>query len=239
MASELLAFAVGAHHGLFDCVDPTRRIGLKYRSEMRDISYEESVEGFFAQGISPQETERLFSAATAEIDQIIEQLEERNADDQEYFFVVGLLARLLLPAVIEGDRQDTAAFMNGYTPQNLPEDMTPIWSARLEHLEEKLRKLPDDGEIAAARRKISEMCRAFAEKLPGIYRLNVPTGGGKTLSSLRYALAHAKKFGKKRLIFTAPLLSILEQKGVRRRRPADPGAPLQRCADGSLTGYAG
>ena len=45
MASELLAFAIGAHHGLFDCVDPTRRIGLKYRAEKQGISYEESVQG--------------------------------------------------------------------------------------------------------------------------------------------------------------------------------------------------
>lgn len=211
MTSELLAFAVGAHHGLFDCVDPTRRIGLKYRSEMQGISYEESVQGFFAQEISQQEVERLFSAAMEEINRIIESLEESYADDQAYFFVVGLMARLLLSAVIEGDRQDTAAFMDGYMPQNLPEDMTPIWSARLAYLEEKMQKLPSDGGIANARRQISEACRAFADKPSGIYRLNVPTGGGKTLSSLRYALAHAKRFNKKRLIFTSPLLSILEQ----------------------------
>ena len=211
MASELLAFAVGAHHGLFDCVDSARRVGLKYRSEMQGISYEESVAGFFSQEISQQETERLFSAAMAEIDQIIERLEESYADDQEYFFVVGLLARLLLSAVMEGDRQDTAAFMNGCIPQDFPKDMTPVWAARLAYLEEKLRKFPDDGLIAHARQQISETCRAFAEKPPGIYRLNVPTGGGKTLSSLRYALAHAKQFGKKRLILTSPLLSILEQ----------------------------
>lgn len=74
MTSELLAFAVGAHHGLFDCVDPTRRIGLKYRSEMQGISYEESVQGFFAQEISQQEVERLFSAAMEEINRIIESL---------------------------------------------------------------------------------------------------------------------------------------------------------------------
>lgn len=211
MASELLAFAIGAHHGLFDCVDPTRRIGLKYRAEKQGISYEESVQGLFSQGISKQEIERLFSSAVGEIDPILKQLERESVDDHEYFFVVGLLARLLLSAVIEGDRYDTAAFMEGNTPPNLPEDMTPVWAARLAYLEEKLQGKPHDGEIDNARQKISETCGAFAEKASGIYRLNVPTGGGKTLSSLRYALAHAKQFGKKRLIFTSPLLSILEQ----------------------------
>ena len=211
MASELLAFAIGAHHGLFDCVDPTRRIGLKYRAEKQGISYEESVQGLFSQGISKQEIERLFSSAVGEIDPILEQLEREYVDDHEYFFVVGLLARLLLSAVIEGDRYDTAAFMEGNTPPNLPEDMTPVWAARLAYLEEKLQGKPHNGEIDNARQKISETCGAFAEKASGIYRLNVPTGGGKTLSSLRYALAHAKQFGKKRLIFTSPLLSILEQ----------------------------
>ena len=185
MASELLAFAVGAHHGLFDCVDSARRVGLKYRSEMQGISYEESVAGFFSQEISQQEAERLFSAAMAEIDQIIERLEESYADDQEYFFVVGLLARLLLSAVMEGDRQDTAAFMNGCIPQDFPKDMTPVWAARLAYLEEKLRKFPGDGVVTHARQQISETCMAFAEKPPGIYRLNGPTGGGKTLSPLR------------------------------------------------------
>ena len=97
MASELLAFAIGAHHGLFDCVDPTRRIGLKYRAEKQGISYEESVQGLFSQGISKQEIERLFSSAVGEIDPILEQLEKEYIDDHEYFFVVGLLARLQPP----------------------------------------------------------------------------------------------------------------------------------------------
>ena len=97
MASELLAFAIGAHHGLFDCVDHTRRIGLKYRAEKQGISYEESVQGLFSQGISKQEIERLFSSAVGEIDPILEQLEREYVDDHEYFFVVGLLARLQPP----------------------------------------------------------------------------------------------------------------------------------------------
>ena len=58
---------------------------------------------------------------------------------------------------------------------------------------------------------MSDYCQEFAEKPCGIYRLNLPTGSGKTLSSLRYALAHAKKFNKEHIIFAIPLLSILEQ----------------------------
>lgn len=54
-------------------------------------------------------------------------------------------------------------------------------------------------------------CKAFAERKSGIYRLNVPTGAGKTLSSLRYALRHAAVWNKSRIIFTVPLLSILDQ----------------------------
>lgn len=47
--------------------------------------------------------------------------------------------------------------------------------------------------------------------MPGIYQLNVPTGGGKTISVLRYSLAHAKQYEKSRIIFIIPLLSVLEQ----------------------------
>ena len=214
IAAELLAFAIGAHHGLFDCVDATRQIGLQYRTEKQGIGYDECVQAMFEQGISEQELDQLFSAASDKIAPIIFQLSDTYADDEEYSFMVGLLARLLLSAVIEGDRRDTAAFMTGITPSSWPEDRTPIWSERLSYLEEKLKQFHDDSPIAAARQVISEQCAAFASdksNKSGIYRLTVPTGGGKTLSSLRYALAHAKCFNKKRLIFTSPLLSILEQ----------------------------
>ncbi|MDQ9773786.1 DEAD/DEAH box helicase family protein, partial [Acinetobacter baumannii] len=51
----------------------------------------------------------------------------------------------------------------------------------------------------------------FAEKGNGIYRLSIPTGGGKTLSSMRYALELAKKENKEHIIYVAPFLSVLEQ----------------------------
>ena len=92
-----------------------------------------------------------------------------------------------------------------------PEDLHRFWTPYRERVEEKLACFPADMPIGKARREISDRCRAMAEEPGGIYRLNVPTGGGKTLTSLRYALAHGEKWGKQRLIFTSPLLSILEQ----------------------------
>ena len=183
---------------------------MKYRAQKENISYEEAKRSFFGE-ISEKEVESLFDVATKEIWRITGKICDTYADDDEYAFEAGLLARLILSAVIEGDRRDTSAFMSGVTPPDFPEDMTPLWASRLAFAEEKLAKFSCDTPIAKARHEISEACREFAEREPGIYRLNVPTGGGKTLSSLRYALAHAKKFNKRRIIFTSPLLSILEQ----------------------------
>lgn len=65
--------------------------------------------------------------------------------------------------------------------------------------------------INQLRLEIADQCRDFAKVQPGIYRLNVPTGGGKTLSSLRYSLYHARNYHKKRIIYVIPLLSIIDQ----------------------------
>lgn len=209
ITAELLAFAAGSHHGLFDCVDENRQSGFLHRMEKSGIGYAESRRNFFNQCASEGELDRLFAGAVEEITRIGGLLTAEDA--YENAFQLGLLARLLLSALVEGDRRDTAEFMGGcvYPPQ--PEDLHRFWKAYLERVEEKLLRFPADTPICRARREISDRCRRFAEREGGIYRLNVPTGGGKTLSSLRYALAHGAKWGKRRIIFTVPLLSILEQ----------------------------
>lgn len=65
--------------------------------------------------------------------------------------------------------------------------------------------------INVLRQNMSEQCEIFAEKPSGIYTLSIPTGGGKTLASLRYALTHARKYNKQRIIYIVPFTTIIEQ----------------------------
>ncbi|MGN1250385.1 MAG: CRISPR-associated helicase Cas3' [Candidatus Spyradocola sp.] len=211
-AAEIVAYAVAAHHGLMDCVDESHRSGFRLRVDRQDIGFEEAAARFLAECAGTGELDERFRAACEGIQSVAGRLSDAFEDDGEFWFCIGMMARLVLSAVIEGDRRDTAAFLNDAQPPVWGEDMRPIWRARLAFLEGKLAGFAADTPVNAARREISARCRAFAERPGGIYRLNVPTGGGKTLSSLRYALAHAARWNKRRIVFTSPLLSILDQK---------------------------
>ena len=218
VASEILALAVGGHHGMFDCVDSGEKNGFQHRLDKEDIDYDEATGGFIASCASREELDRRFREARGELAPVLEKILSMTGEeadnlryDTETAFYSGLLARLLLSAVIEGDRRDTAEFMNNtqFPPKQSPEERKRQWGQCLARVEEKLGQMPQSSAIDKARREISNQCRQAAERPEGVFRLYVPTGGGKTLSSLRYALAHGQKYGKQRIIFTSPLLIIL------------------------------
>ena len=214
VTAELIAYAIGAHHGLFDIVDEFGNNGFYHRLFEGNVSFDEASENFHRICASQNRTDELFSAACEETKVIFEKisvLSERDQSGGELLFYLGLTARLLLSAVIEGDRRDTAEFFNGSVENRCTSGSRELWSKCLSDIEIKIGDLRCITPIEKARREISEKCRAFAEKPGKVYSLNVPTGAGKTLSSLRYAVAHAERYGKKRIIFTSPLLSILEQ----------------------------
>lgn len=211
MVSEILAYSVGAHHGLFDCVNEDHENGFLHRYLTIPEGDREAIQNFHNQCADETELNDWFEKAVDELIPILDRCSNvaREESDDELMFLYGLIVRLLTSAVMEGDRRDTAEFMNGAVfPQSADQE---LWQVLLEKTESKLNTLSSSSAINAARRKISNICRESADKPSGVYRLNVPTGGGKTLSALRYALAHAAKYGKKRIIFTFPLLSILDQ----------------------------
>ena len=218
VVSELLALAAGGHHGQFDCVDDQQKNGFQHRMTKPDISYEEVAENFFRYCVCQEELDRKFRTAVQELTPVLNKILDMTSEDNPFVndetaFYSGLLSRLLLSAVIEGDRRDTAEFLNGtqFPAKRSGEELERLWHTKLAKMEEKLDQLPQNFPIDRARRAISDQCRQAAEQSGGVCRLNVPTGGGKTLSGLRFALAHARRHRKQRIIFTSPLLSILEQ----------------------------
>lgn len=206
VTAELLAYAVGAHHGQFDCIDGQGNSGFAHRMQAA-IHYEEAKSNFLKLCADWTELEEIFEKAHEELVPIYEKI---GAEEEQQMFCLGQLARLLLSAVMEGDRRDTAEFMDG---RRYPTMQTGrlFWESHLEAMEGRLEKFQQTTPIGVARSRISALCREAAGKPEGTYRLNVPTGGGKTLSALRYALAHAAKWGKRRIVFVTPLLTILEQ----------------------------
>lgn len=216
IVSELLAYAVGAHHGAFDLVDPRGTSGFAHRLTDPHAPTQEALDNFLSLCAGREELDALFDRSVQEMQPIfarIDRLAQPGAAtyDTHLNFYLGLLARLLLSAVIEGDRRDTAAFCSGITYPAYPADRRALFRACLDGVEQKLRGFASDTPIQAARAAISAQCRRQAEGAGGMYRLNVPTGAGKTLTSLRYAAAHAARHGKQRLFFIMPLLTIIEQ----------------------------
>ena len=69
--ADLLAYASGAHHGLFDCVDPNHRSGFQNRLEKEGISYEEAVKNFFSECMTEETLDELFAEAVKEVETAI------------------------------------------------------------------------------------------------------------------------------------------------------------------------
>lgn len=230
LVSELVAFAAGSHHGLFDCIDPDGRSGFEHRLGKQGIGYEESVANFLELCAWPDEVECLFQRSMAEVRGLLAKigllLSDSKTRQMEGDFYTGLLARLLLSAVIDADRRDAAEYDQGEWLSRHEGEDGPRWEecesfAAKKHAEMRAEALRTP--LNSVREDIYRQCLACAERREGVYRLNVPTGGGKTLSVLAYALRHAKLYGKKRIIFTFPLLTILDQNArvIRDNLPGD------------------
>ena len=126
-------------------------------------------------------------------------------------FKTGLLVRLLFSCLIDADRIDTADFENPEAATKRLKGKYSEWNILINRLERSLQGITGRHPIDESRRRISDQCRQSAFQAKGIYTLTVPTGGGKTLASLRFALHHAKKQGMERIVYAIPFTSIIDQ----------------------------
>lgn len=117
--------------------------------------------------------------------------------------------RMLFSSLVDADFLDTEQFMqpDKYVARLSSCELRDL----LPKLELYLSNLRADTPVNKIRKEIQDCCRKSAEKPQGVYSLTVPTGGGKTLSSLLWAMLHAIKNGKRRIIVAIPYTSIISQ----------------------------
>ena len=124
---------------------------------------------------------------------------------------VGLLARFLFSCLLDADRIDTADAENPRRAKLRQRGDYSAWPILVDRLERHLRDLRPERPIDRVRGEVSDHCLAKASSGKGIYTLTVPTGGGKTLASLRFALHHADRHGMDRVIYVIPFTTIIDQ----------------------------
>ena len=201
-AGKLLAYCIAGHHGGMPNWDDTEEWALRSKLNDQQPPFER-VTG------TPAMPERL---------PII--LDPKRCGFQIQFF-----ARMLFSCLVDADYLDTARAMGGASPSVQPElvDLIETFWANFN----ALRETADPAlEVNREREAVLRDCLASAPMAPGLFSLTVPTGGGKTFASLAFALEHARKHGKRRVIYVIPFTSIIEQNAAEFRKTARSRRPI-------------
>jgi CRISPR-associated endonuclease/helicase Cas3 len=123
-----------------------------------------------------------------------------------------LWIRMLFSCLVDADFLDTERYMNPerYALRNqwpTLKELAPMFDRHMATLSAEAKPT----EVNLLRADILGQCQTKARETPGLFSLTVPTGGGKTLSSMAFALEHAALYDKKRIIYVIPYTSIIEQ----------------------------
>lgn len=197
-AGCILSYCIAGHHaGLPDWIGGATPNGaLLYRLQQeKGILLETQVRDWFQQ-YNPQEW----------IGKLRPPWKFHNSSEPSFWI------RMLFSCLVDADFLDTEYFMDHERShaRMLWEDLTPIAKRFFAELDRIQSQAPDTP-VNQVRSEIREDCERAALEKPGLFSLTVPTGGGKTLSGTAFALRHALKFGKKRIIYVIPYTSIIEQ----------------------------
>lgn len=132
------------------------------------------------------------------------------------YFQVAFLSRMIFSCLVDADRLDTEKFCQ--LAENLPLSARGEYPSLTElksHFDKQLQAFQSDTEINQKRTAILSAVRhnakTFDPSLSSLFSLTVPTGGGKTLTSMAFALDHAETYQKRRVIYVIPFTSIIEQ----------------------------
>lgn len=219
--AQFLALVIASHHsGLIDCLKPDGSNEFQRRIEKphKKSHLTEALQKL------PQIEEKLDEILVQPVEKyFFEKIMGMKDSDQDTTlpFKHGLLARFLLSCVLEADRLNTADFENPGNESIRNYGKYVSWDSLIERLDAKFveftqvtAKMETESrarEVNELRAQVAQACLDTAVKPQGIYQLTVPTGGGKTLASLRFALHHAHEHGMDRVFYIVPYTTIIDQ----------------------------
>lgn len=195
LVGRILAYLIASHHaGLYNGQDLSARLALETTRVERD------------EAVAAAPTGLLTPASLSDIAAIPA---ERDGDTPGR---IALWIRMLFSCLVDADFLDTEAFMDEGKPQvrdgfATTHQLLARFDAHMADLAAKADPTP----VNRLRADILQQCRDKAARPPGVFTLTVPTGGGKTLASLGFALTHAATHDKRRVIYAIPYTSIIEQ----------------------------
>ena len=218
--AQILAICIASHHsGLIDCldVDGTDTFSLRMNKAIEKTHLNEVLLAVDIEIITRIDELLGKPELLADLRNIIGSIITRNKDQiyrsklRNAQQQLGLLVRFLFSCLIDADRINTADFEHQRVKQFRTNGDYVAWSVLIDRLENQLAGMPPTRPIDHLRRDISQHCLDAALRPTGVYTLTVPTGGGKTLASLRFALHHAARRKLDRIIYVIPFTSIIEQ----------------------------
>lgn len=237
--TEMISYAIAAHHGVFDCVDAGHHDVFSQKLDSVD-AYDEACRNAEQDYLGEYDLVQMFGGASDEFQYTWDQIKESYMQIKHRMFQTGkaapekarecksfllsCLQRLILSILIDSDWEATSDFMSHvdslskqteYYAKEIFEKAGAHFARYMKNKRSAadLSRLTDkEKSIFDARNRLQEECRKFAEHPAGIYCLPIPTGGGKTLSSLAYALEFCRLHPEtERIIYVSPYISITEQ----------------------------
>lgn len=218
LCAQLLAICIASHHsGLIDCLDLDGANILAKRMDKAEENahLQECITNADTSVINQAQQivdGGLLKEMTTLIKRVLNDTQstvfENRLIVQEFY--LGFLTRCLFSCLIDADRMDSSDFEFPDQAQ-LRSQTNPNWAQAQQCLENKLATFASNSPIAQIRRRISDSCLQRGRDEAGLFTLSVPTGGGKTLASLRFAIEHAKTHQMERIFYIIPYTSIIEQ----------------------------
>lgn len=212
---QMMGLCIASHHGegLIDCLDgegnPKWIERFNKTDELTHLAEcEQNADEVVQQKAHELAGENLIRNLLKAVKPI---LSDSTTNDKIKEFYLGCLTRFLFSCLIDADRINSSDFEREAQKEVRRLTEKPDWQIALDQVEAKLAGFQNRYPIDEIRRRISSDCLKRAVDSQGIYTLTVPTGGGKTLASLRYALHHAQKHNLDRIIYIIPYTSIIDQ----------------------------